>query len=101
MLHYIWLYADAESKFVLSISANRCEEIWNLRSEYEKVCGMIINNNGKYFFTVNQIKINFELGLSIWYTTGKAASCLSWLEPLASELSVFKGSESIHGPRLT
>lgn len=57
MLHYICLYADAESKFVLTISAHKCEDSWNLRSQYARVCGMIINNNGKYIFTVDQDKL--------------------------------------------
>lgn len=61
----------------------------------------MINNNGKYVFTVNQIKRSFQLGLSIWYTTEKAAFCLYWSGPLASELSIFKGSECVHGPTLT
>lgn len=63
---------------IYSISACKYEDIWNLRSEYARVCGMIINSNGKYIFTVNQIKINFQLGLSIWFTTEKAPSSLYW-----------------------
>lgn len=63
---------------IYAISACKYEDIWKLRSQHARVCGMIINNNGKYIFTVNQIKINFQLGLSIWYTTEKVPSCFCW-----------------------
>lgn len=82
------------------ISSHKCEDIWNLRNQNARVCGMIINYNGNYMFTVNQTKINFQLGQSIQYTREQAASCLYLFEPLASELSLFRGSECIHGPTL-
>ena len=88
MLHYVCLSTDAKSEVVLTIPAHRCVDIWNLRSQYARFCGMIINNDGKHIYTVKQSKIDLPLRLSVRYTTEQAASCIYWFESLASELSV-------------